>query len=690
MSQSFPSYSVHALLWSEYHDLITNTVFLSVQLQTTFTPSLPTCGDEYELKRDSYLLQFLKESPVAAELERRLASVGCSAQLYPEEERVVVRSLAQPGPAGDTRSWKAEVEKLFGSYICHYEVDPHKVKALLESCISHQTTDEVKVYSEISMAVVVGKKPRVEAMLADVAERPPRLSEKRATTHRLGEAKMRLLWKEIKQTVQQNFPGITVMQGGGGQLVLEGYVKEILKAGDWISEKEKLVLERKVSNVSPLLLSFLKKAYESPALLVDFLGVCDEVEIEFRDTELCFFTLSANKLDAAERKFHAKFKEAVNDVPTLSLFSAQSKELRQKLQCKKNEVNQDQVRVEVRFVSDSRVCLLGRTTEVEELSKIITQFVPSGEMYEDNPLNVPPDLASLNLREVNTTVACYSLCNGLQVLVCEGDITKQDVDIVVNAANEHLEHSTGVAAALSKAGGPQVQEESRALIKRIGTLEPGEVVMTTAGNLRCKKLLHAVGPVGGRARGRERALLEETVQSALRLTDTMEFESIAIPCISSGQSGVPVHVCCEAIVNAVKVFGSVGGRSLRRIILIDNRGEVVMAMQDACDRLLRGSCAGNSTTRLLELPLHTSARDYTAYEVIKKRRCAQTTMCSQPYEWEFDQMAFTGIILCRPPHLPRNQTNQQDSKNKLANQTKVSVANKCYYNLYGLKLCANL
>uniref|UniRef100_A0A671UPF1 Macro domain-containing protein n=1 Tax=Sparus aurata TaxID=8175 RepID=A0A671UPF1_SPAAU len=218
----------------------------------------------------------------------------------------------------------------------------------------------------------------------------------------------------------------------------------------------------------------------------------------------------------------------------------------------------------------------------------------------------------LILSEANTTVASYSLCDGLQVLVCQGDITKLDADALVNAANEDLDHGGGVAAALSKAGGPQVQKESRALVKQIGKIPTGEVIVTTGGDLNCKILLHAVGPVGGKSGGRERALLEKTVQSALDLAEMFELESIAMPCISSGVFGVPVTVCSEAIVTAIKKFGGEGGRSLGRIILIDNRGEVVRAMQEACDQLLQGMNTRNGTPSDSGFQVDAFAQDNTA------------------------------------------------------------------------------
>uniref|UniRef100_A0A4W6EFT0 Macro domain-containing protein n=1 Tax=Lates calcarifer TaxID=8187 RepID=A0A4W6EFT0_LATCA len=222
-----------------------------------------------------------------------------------------------------------------------------------------------------------------------------------------------------------------------------------------------------------------------------------------------------------------------------------------------------------RLTEKPMVVLDGPFSKVTEVRNRLGPFLDS--LLQDT---VPTDqLASLSLTEGNTVVASYSLCDGLQVLVCQGDITKQKADALVNAANEDLDHCGGVAAALSKAGGPDIQSESNTLVKYIGKIHTGDVVVTTGGNLTCKKLLHAVGPVAGKAGGKEKLLLEKAVNSALNLSEIMEFKSIAIPCISSGVFGVPVTVCSEAIVTAVKEFGSQEERSLSRIILIDNRGE---------------------------------------------------------------------------------------------------------------------
>uniref|UniRef100_A0A674A5L2 Poly [ADP-ribose] polymerase n=1 Tax=Salmo trutta TaxID=8032 RepID=A0A674A5L2_SALTR len=136
----------------------------------------------------------------------------------------------------------------------------------------------------------------------------------------------------------------------------------------------------------------------------------------------------------------------------------------------------------------------------------------------------------------------YRLQRGLQVVVRQGDITKERADALVNAANEDLDHAGGVAAALSRAGGPEVQQASRDLVRQIGRVPTGTVVETTGGKLPCKMLLHAVGPVGGSVGENEHPLLEKTVKAALNLAETLKFQTLAMPCISSGIFGQPPYL----------------------------------------------------------------------------------------------------------------------------------------------------
>ncbi|CAL8327056.1 unnamed protein product [Lota lota] len=184
----------------------------------------------------------------------------------------------------------------------------------------------------------------------------------------------------------------------------------------------------------------------------------------------------------------------------------------------------------------------------------------------------------------------YVLPRGVRVLVCHGDITKETADALVNAANGNLNHAGGVAAALSWAGGFEVQRESTALVKEHGPYATGDAVMTTGGNLKCRKLIHIVGPIQGEANGQERPLITRSVGSALKLADYNQFRSIAIPCISSGIFQVPISVCAEAIVTAVLHFGR-QSQYLKTITLIDTREEVVKALHVACDRIFSSANA---------------------------------------------------------------------------------------------------
>jgi len=82
-----------------------------------------------------------------------------------------------------------------------------------------------------------------------------------------------------------------------------------------------------------------------------------------------------------------------------------------------------------------------------------------------------------------------------KILLVKGDLTKQDADAIVNAANSGLRGGGGVDGAIHRAGGPSIDEECRKIIARIGRLDTGKAVMTTGGNLKARHVIHTVGPV---------------------------------------------------------------------------------------------------------------------------------------------------------------------------------------------------
>src|SRR5215210_71098 len=115
---------------------------------------------------------------------------------------------------------------------------------------------------------------------------------------------------------------------------------------------------------------------------------------------------------------------------------------------------------------------------------------------------------------MNTVLMERVLQTGQTIQIVQGDITIEDVDAIVNAANEHLQHGGGVAWAISKAGGPTVQQESDKWIQQHGPVSHSHPAWTSAGLLPAKYVIHAVGPVWGD--GDEDNKLADAVTGCLR------------------------------------------------------------------------------------------------------------------------------------------------------------------------------
>jgi len=165
-------------------------------------------------------------------------------------------------------------------------------------------------------------------------------------------------------------------------------------------------------------------------------------------------------------------------------------------------------------------------------------------------------------------VAEKTFPSGLTIQIVQGDITGENVDAIVNAANERLQHGGGVAGAIVRRGGSVIQEESN----RIGHVPTGGAVMTGAGALPARFVIHAVGPVWHGGSANEEELLDSAVRSALELAEAHQFASIAIPAISSGIFGFPKARCARIILSAILNFASSHATSLRlaRCTNIDN------------------------------------------------------------------------------------------------------------------------
>ncbi|MCG6551448.1 MAG: macro domain-containing protein [Candidatus Magnetominusculus sp. LBB02] len=129
-----------------------------------------------------------------------------------------------------------------------------------------------------------------------------------------------------------------------------------------------------------------------------------------------------------------------------------------------------------------------------------------------------------------------------KIRLVKGDITDRQVDAIVNAANSHLQHGGGVAAAIVKKGGAVIQQES----DRAGYTPVGTAAVTQAGKLPCKAVIHAVGPQMGE--GNEDEKLKNAVVNSIKAAAERGFTSISMPAISSGIFGFPKDRCAQVLV----------------------------------------------------------------------------------------------------------------------------------------------
>ena len=149
------------------------------------------------------------------------------------------------------------------------------------------------------------------------------------------------------------------------------------------------------------------------------------------------------------------------------------------------------------------------------------------------------------------------------------DITTMEVDAIVNAANSKLKHGGGVAGAISRKGGPTIQEESNVWIKAWGgEVTVGSCAITSGGNLPARYVIHAVGPRMGE--GNEDEKLKKATLSALNIADQHNLKSIAFPAISTGIFGYPMDQCAKVmLVTLVEYLTKVTGLEKVAFCLFD-------------------------------------------------------------------------------------------------------------------------
>lgn len=135
-----------------------------------------------------------------------------------------------------------------------------------------------------------------------------------------------------------------------------------------------------------------------------------------------------------------------------------------------------------------------------------------------------------------------------------GDITKMQVDAIVNAANTSLMGGGGVDGAIHRVGGIMILEDCREIIKKQGRCKVGEAVITRAGNLSANYVIHTVGPVWNIDHEKEKKLLENCYSNVLRLAISYDIRSIAFPNISTGKFKFPKAIAADIAVKSCLEF----------------------------------------------------------------------------------------------------------------------------------------
>ncbi len=171
---------------------------------------------------------------------------------------------------------------------------------------------------------------------------------------------------------------------------------------------------------------------------------------------------------------------------------------------------------------------------------------------------------------MNTVLKERSLPTGQTIQIVQGDITIEETDAIVNAANVHLQHGGGVAWAISRRGGPAIQKESDEWVRTKGPVSHAHPAWTSGGLLPAKYVIHAVGPVWGE--GDEDVKLSAAVSGSLHVADELGLQSIALPAISTGIFGFPKEEAAKIILDSIDRYFSKEPSTLKtvRLVVLDD------------------------------------------------------------------------------------------------------------------------
>jgi O-acetyl-ADP-ribose deacetylase (regulator of RNase III) len=163
----------------------------------------------------------------------------------------------------------------------------------------------------------------------------------------------------------------------------------------------------------------------------------------------------------------------------------------------------------------------------------------------------------------------------MELSVVEGDITALETDAIANAANNHLYMGAGVAGAIKRAGGQEIEDEAVAL----GPIEIGDAVATGAGRLRARHVIH--GAVMGRDLRTDADLIARTTRRCLEVADELGARSLALPAFGTGVGGFPLDECARIMVKEVRAHEAA---RLERVVFAVFGAEAEKAFRAALER----------------------------------------------------------------------------------------------------------
>jgi O-acetyl-ADP-ribose deacetylase (regulator of RNase III) len=176
--------------------------------------------------------------------------------------------------------------------------------------------------------------------------------------------------------------------------------------------------------------------------------------------------------------------------------------------------------------------------------------------------------------------------NKTKLSLIQGDITKQDTDAIVNAANSGLMGGGGVDGAIHRAGGPAILEDCKKIVAQRGRLPAGQAVITTGGNLKARHVIHTVGPVWHGGKSGEPETLASAYRESLRVAVENKCKSVSFPSISTGVYSYPLPEASRVAIGAVVDFLS-KDTSLEEVVFVLFDSGTFAAYNQALEEIAR-------------------------------------------------------------------------------------------------------